>query len=123
MALLPLGTILGQVRAGKLRLLAVTSTKRSPVVPDVPTLAEAGYPGFAVDSSLALFGQPAFAHERGDWVAREVRAVLAETRVVERLRELGYDVDTRSPDAYTISLQEQRTMLERLSRLIKAKEP
>ena len=122
-ALLPLGTILGQVRAGKLRLIAITSTKRSPVVPDVPTLAEAGYPDFVVDGSLALFGQPAFAHERREWIAREVRAVLAEPRVVGRLLELGYDVDTRSPDAYTLSLQKQRSMLERLSRLSKAKEP
>ena len=74
-------------------------------------------------AALALFGQPAFAHERRDWIAREVRAVLAETRVVGRLLELGYDVDTRSPDAYTVSLQEQRSMLERLFRLSKAKEP
>jgi tripartite-type tricarboxylate transporter receptor subunit TctC len=50
------------VRAGKLRALAVTGPRRSPVLPDLPTLSEAGLPGFSVTSWFALFapaGTPA----------------------------------------------------------------
>ena len=53
---------LPQVRAGKLRALAVTGPKRSPVLPDLPTVAEAGLPGFSITSWFALFapaGTPA----------------------------------------------------------------
>ncbi len=53
---------LPQVRAGKLRALAVTGPKRSPVLPGVPTLSEAGLPGFSITSWFALFapaGTPA----------------------------------------------------------------
>jgi len=46
---------LPQVRAGKLRALAVTGPKRSPVLPDLPTLSEAGLPGFSITSWFALF--------------------------------------------------------------------
>jgi tripartite-type tricarboxylate transporter receptor subunit TctC len=53
---------LPQVRAGKLRALAVTGPRRSPVVPDLPTVSEAGLPGFSITSWFALFapdGTPA----------------------------------------------------------------
>jgi tripartite-type tricarboxylate transporter receptor subunit TctC len=53
---------LPQVRAGKLRALAVTGPRRSPVLPDLPTVAEAGLPGFSITSWFALFapaGTPA----------------------------------------------------------------
>lgn len=46
---------LPQVRAGKLRALAVTGPRRSPVLPDLPTLSEAGLPGFSITSWFALF--------------------------------------------------------------------
>ncbi|ETF02981.1 MFS transporter [Advenella kashmirensis W13003] len=55
-------TVLAQIKAGKLRALAVASDKRSPLLPDVPTMAEAGVPDFAVDSwsgVLAPAGTPA----------------------------------------------------------------
>lgn len=47
---------IGQIRAGKLRPLAVTSAKRSSVLPDVPTVAESGYEGFDVSTWYGLFG-------------------------------------------------------------------
>lgn len=48
-------TVLPQVRAGKLAALAVSSTKRSPLAPEVPTVAEAGYPGYDATFALVLF--------------------------------------------------------------------
>ena len=54
---------LPQVRAGKLRALAVTGPRRSPVLPDLPTLSEAGLPGFSITSWFALFA-PAGTPER-----------------------------------------------------------
>jgi tripartite-type tricarboxylate transporter receptor subunit TctC len=48
-------TGLGMLREGKLKALAVTSLKRMPALPDVPTIAESGYPGFEIVPWLALF--------------------------------------------------------------------
>ena len=46
---------IGQIKGGKVRALAVTSPKRSPELPDVPTLAEAGFPGLEMTTWYGLF--------------------------------------------------------------------
>jgi len=55
-ALMPLAAVLGQARAGKVKLLAVTNATRTPAAPDTPTFVEAGYPNFAFGGLLGLFG-------------------------------------------------------------------
>ena len=55
-AVMPLASVLGAVQAGKIKLLAVTNAKRTPAAPDVPTVAESGYPEFTFGGFLGLFG-------------------------------------------------------------------
>ncbi len=80
---------MGQIKAGKLKPLAVTSAKRSPELPDVPTLAEAGIPGFEMTTWYGLYvttGTPK------DVVARlvdETNKILRLPDVQARLRGLG----------------------------------
>ncbi len=61
-----------QIRAGKIRALAVSTAVRVPAFPDVPTLAESGYPGFDVSSWIAVWGSaslpPAVAQRIGQWI-------------------------------------------------------
>lgn len=83
------GIGLNQVRAGKLKLLAVGSPKRSPLFPDVPTLAEAGLTGFDADT---VFGFYAPAGTPGDVVARlnrEINRILGTQTVKDRVAALG----------------------------------
>src|SRR4029450_985943 len=47
-----------QLQAGKVKLLAVTNSVRAPVLPDVPTVTEAGYPDLALDGLVGFFGPP-----------------------------------------------------------------
>lgn len=82
-------TSLPHVKAGKLRPLAVTGTKRSPQVPDLPTVAEAGVPGYEAStwfSVMAPAGTPAEAVTR---LNAEVNAILQMGDVRERLDTLG----------------------------------
>ena len=83
------GIGLGQVRAGKLKLLAVGSMKRSPLFPDVPTLHEAGLKGFDADSVFGFYapaGTPADVVNR---VNREINKILGTQALKDRIQNLG----------------------------------
>ena len=79
----------GNIKAGKLRALAVTSDKRVPALADVPTLAEAGLPGFNSISWLGLLAPAGTPAEIVDKISADVRAVLADEAVRARYVALG----------------------------------
>jgi len=85
------------VRAGALRALAVTSTRRSAIMPDIPTTAEAGFPQLVADNSYALFapvGTPASIVAR---LHDATVTALALPEVRDRLHEQGAEVVGNSP--------------------------
>lgn len=85
-------TLLGQVRNGKLKVIAITSAKRSPQLPDVPTLAESGYKGF---EAVTWFGILAPAGTPAPIVAQLNKAInvaLQQPDVADKLRSEGGDV-------------------------------
>jgi tripartite-type tricarboxylate transporter receptor subunit TctC len=72
--------------AGKLKALGITGTKRSSVLPDVPTMVELGYPNFAnVRTTYSLFAPAATPREVLDRMQKEVSAVLQTTEMVDIL--------------------------------------
>ena len=106
--MLPLAAALPQARGGQLRLLAVTNPVRSPAAPDVPTVAEAGFPDLTFQGTLAFFGprgMPAALRER---IAADVRAVAAEPGFAERLGPLGMVPRAGTPDELARVLGENR---------------
>jgi tripartite-type tricarboxylate transporter receptor subunit TctC len=85
------------VKAGTLRALAVTRLKRSALVPDVPSLDEAGVTGFDMDSWAALFAP---AHTPPETVARlnaELRGIIEGPEVRTRLRDAGFEAFSSTP--------------------------
>ncbi len=101
----PASTVLGQIAAGKLRALATAAAQRAGVLPDVPSMAEAGIPDF--DTSLwfgllAPAGTPRDAIERmADAADKAMRAPDA----VETLKKQGFDPRGGGPDAFARYLQ------------------
>ncbi|QET04832.1 MULTISPECIES: tripartite tricarboxylate transporter substrate binding protein [Cupriavidus] len=92
-----LPNVINQIRAGKFRPIAVTGQQRSSLLPDVPTVAEAGVPGYEVN---VWFGIQAPAGTPKDIVQRlnaEITKSLAEADVVKRFREQGVEVVGSSP--------------------------
>jgi tripartite-type tricarboxylate transporter receptor subunit TctC len=88
---------LPQIKAGKVTALAVTSARRSAQLPDVPTLAESGVPGFDVSSWQALYlpaGTPAAIVNR---LNAEVQKVVAQPEVKARMEALGLEYAPNSP--------------------------
>jgi len=99
---------LPQVRAGKLRALAVTGAKRSPAVPDLPTMREAGLPDFVVESWYGLMA-PAGTPEP---VLRKIRdatlAVLARADVQQAFANQGADVETSTPEDFARTIASEK---------------
>ena len=88
------------VRAGRLRALAVTGAKRSPSVPDMPTVAESGVPGFALDQWYALLGTGGTPREIINKLNGEIVKVVNEPVGRERLLALALDPVGNSPDEF-----------------------
>jgi tripartite-type tricarboxylate transporter receptor subunit TctC len=89
-----------QVQAGKLRALAVTTAKRFPLLPDLPTIAESGYPGF---EALAWNGVMVPAATPKPVIVRlnaEMNAILKQPDVVEKMQASGFDLIGGTPEDF-----------------------
>jgi tripartite-type tricarboxylate transporter receptor subunit TctC len=80
---------LPHVKDGKLKALAITSARRSALVPELPTLAEAGLPGFESTTWFGFYGPKGLPGEITNRVAAELQRALAKPDVAERLAKLG----------------------------------
>jgi len=85
------------VKAGKLRAIAVTSAKRSPALPDVPTVAEAGVPGYEATSWFALYATGGTPQAIVDRLNAETVKILALPDVKKKLAEQGAEANPEKP--------------------------
>ena len=92
---------LQHVRAGKLRALAVTTEKRLPYLPDVPTVAEAGYPGYEITSWQGAFAPAGTPKAIVAKLSGEMIALLHEPAVRARIEREGADPIASSPEQFT----------------------
>ena len=95
------------VKSGELKALGVTSAQRSPAAPDIPTIAEAGLPGFEATSWFALFGPAGMPREVQMRINQEVARVLALPDVKEKLATMGLDPHPGTPDALMAIVQSE----------------
>lgn len=84
------GTSVPHIREGKLRPLAVITTKRSPILPDVPTIAEAGMPAFSITSWAALYGPAKMPREIVDRINRVFLAAAQRPEVQATLEKQAF---------------------------------
>jgi tripartite-type tricarboxylate transporter receptor subunit TctC len=107
LAVVDLPSALQQIKAGKLIAYAVTSPKRLPMLPDVPTVAEAGLPGY---DSTGWFGVVAPADTPAPIVARmnaEIVAALNDEKVKESMRTLGVEPAPGTPKDFDNYIREE----------------
>ena len=99
----------GLAKAGKLKALAVTSKARSPALPDVPTLAEAGVKTAAVDLSFwyAIFGPKGMPADVKAKLAKAVEKVMSDSKVRERLAKLDIEPSYAGGDVLQKKLQSE----------------
>lgn len=95
------------IRSGAVRALAVTTAKRSPSFPDVPTLSEAGVPGYETYTWNAVFGPAGLPAPLVDTLSRELQAVVQEPEVQARLRDISANPVGSAPDALAALVQSE----------------
>lgn len=95
-----LPAVLSQVKAGKLRLIAVTSPTRSPAAPDVPTFDQAGVPGYQATSWFGISAPAGLPPALVDRLGTDIRAVIKQPDMSARLIELGFAPGDMTPLQY-----------------------
>lgn len=92
--------VLPNVKAGKLKGLAVTSEKRSPLAPDVPTVAEQGFPRFDATVWIGLLAPAGVPKDVLDKLAGETQRAMADAEVRKRLNSQGFEVVGGTPEHF-----------------------
>ena len=95
-----LPSIAGHLKDGKVKMLAISSAKRSRHTPDVPTVAENGIPGYDFVAEIGLLAPAATPREVIQRLAGEMAKVTKQPDVVKRFTELGIDAVGSTPEAY-----------------------
>ena len=110
--------VLPQVKAGKLTPIAVTTPNRSAVVPDVPTLAESGYPGFSFATWQAVVGPPGLPREIVERLNTEIRNAMATADSQAQFLSFGTDAATSTPDELSRLLASEVAKIKRIAQSV-----
>jgi tripartite-type tricarboxylate transporter receptor subunit TctC len=108
------GTAVSLAKDGKLRPLAVLLKNRSSLLPDVPTIDEAGVPQVTVRQWAGIYGPPKMPREIVERLNKEVNAALARKDVVEKLQSYGYAAEGSTPEALLATNREDLALWRRL---------
>lgn len=111
-----LASTLQHVQAGKLKPLAVTSARRSPILPAVPTMAEAGVAGYEVYEWNVLFAPAGTSEAIIGKLAAALQKTLDAADVKARIAQLGGEIQTARPEAAQQFVRQQTTLWARLVR-------
>jgi tripartite-type tricarboxylate transporter receptor subunit TctC len=95
-----LPSIAGHLKDGKVKILAVSSAKRSAQTPDVPTVAESGIPGYDFLAEIGMLAPAGTPREIVQRLAGEMAKVVKQSDVVQRFTQLGIDPVGSTPEAY-----------------------
>jgi tripartite-type tricarboxylate transporter receptor subunit TctC len=88
------------IKSGKVRAIAVTSATRSPQLPDVPTIAEAGLPGYAIDGWLGIVAPAGTSPEVIDWLSRNLNKAFENPEVKEKVKSYGLEYANMPPEKF-----------------------
>lgn len=112
----PSQTVISHVRGGKLKALAVTGAKRSATLPELPTVAESGLPGYEAVGWFGLLAPAATPRAVVGKLSADVNRVLAEPEVRARMQSLGADPGGNTPEEFARFIREDQAKWSRLMR-------
>ena len=105
---------LPHVKGGKVKALAVTSTKRTPLLPNVPTVIESGLPGYEVNTYFGLFAPPGTPREIVQRLQREAANAVQSAEVKERFASQGAEPVGGTPEALSVLIRAETAKWKRV---------
>lgn len=105
LAFLAVASVSEQIKGGKLRGLAVTSAKRSAIVPDMPVMAQAGVPGYVYEPWLGLIGPAGLPDDIRDKLNTTLKEVFAVPQVKAKVEQLGFNIIVSDPASFGKTIQ------------------
>jgi tripartite-type tricarboxylate transporter receptor subunit TctC len=117
----PISYALADIQAGKLRVLGVTTKNRSSLLPDVPTIAEAGVPGFDYPIWYGVWVPAGTPAEVVDKIAKDIRRALAAPDVRDRLAEHGADPMSMSQPEFASFVVSESENAARIAKAVEIK--
>jgi tripartite-type tricarboxylate transporter receptor subunit TctC len=112
-----LPSIAGHLKDGKVKILAISSAKRSAQTPEVPTVAESGIPGYDYVAEIGMLAPAGTPREIIQRLAGEIAKVVKQPDVVQRFTQLGIDAVGSTPEAYATL---NKSDYEKYAKLVKA---
>ena len=112
----PAQTVLSHIKAGKLKALATTGEKRASTLPELPTVAEAGLPGYAALGWFGLLAPAATPKPLVAQLSRDANRVLAGREVRERMAALGAEPAGNSPEEFARFIRDDQAKWAKLMR-------
>lgn len=109
------------VKSGKLKPLAITGTKRSSMLPDVPTVTEAGVPGYEVVAWSGIIGPKGLPPAITQKINSAINQTLKEPAIIKSMHELGYEVVGGTPEQFVSLVARERAKWDRAIRRSGAK--
>jgi tripartite-type tricarboxylate transporter receptor subunit TctC len=107
-----------QVQAGRIKIIAITASEPTSIVPGVPTVGQAGYPDLTFDGLVGMYGTRDLPTDVRERIASDVKAVLADPAVVSRLEATGQVVIPGSAAEFAASIDKQRAGVAELAKVL-----
>jgi tripartite-type tricarboxylate transporter receptor subunit TctC len=97
-----------QVQAGKVKVIALINSRRADMLPDVPTIREAGFPANEFDGLVGLFVRPSTPSEVREKLTTDFKATIVDPEITNRLTATGQIVNFGGPKEFAAQIEEQR---------------
>ena len=110
-------SVMPHIKGGKLKAIAVTSTKRSPALPNVPTIAEAGLPAFEASSWFGVLAPAGTPKDIVDKLSQAIVKSLQTAEIKDRLASQGADAVGNSPEQFTAHIKSE---IDKWAKVVKA---
>ena len=110
------GSVASHLKSGRVRALAITSAKPSPLFPNLPTVASAGLPGYECDSMIGAFAPAKVPPAIINRLSREMAIAVNKPEIKQRFAALGVETIGSSPEALAAAVKSEMTRLGKLIR-------